>query len=78
MTKKTIVLNLVLLLSANVMLAQQKFTVSGTIKDKKNGETMIGVTIFPLEISGVGTACNEYGFYSLTFDQPFMFIAETI
>ncbi len=51
------------------MLAQQKFTISGTIKDKKNGETLIGVTVFPLEISGVGASCNEYGFYSLTLPE---------
>ncbi|WP_245756677.1 TonB-dependent receptor [Flexibacter flexilis] len=49
-----------------LLLAQQKFTISGNIKDKKNGETMIGVTVYPLELSGIGTSCNEYGFYSLT------------
>ncbi len=30
---------------------------------------MVGVTVFPLELSGVGTSCNEYGFYSLTLPQ---------
>lgn len=58
-----------LLFSAGTTWAQQKFTVSGTIKDQKTGETMIGVTVFPLEIPGVGTTCNEYGFYSLTLPQ---------
>lgn len=51
------------------MLAQQKYTVSGTIKDKNTGETMIGVTVAPAELPGVGAICNEYGFYSLTLPQ---------
>lgn len=46
--------------------AQDKFTISGTIKDKNSGESMISVSVFPLELPGVGTTCNEYGFYSLT------------
>lgn len=58
-----------LIISATALFAQQKFTISGTIKEKKNGETMIGVTVFPLEISGVGATCNEYGFYSLTLPE---------
>lgn len=69
MYKKIIIVNLLLIFSTTLLLAQQKFTISGTIKDKKNGETMIGVTVFPLELSGVGTSCNEYGFYSLTLPE---------
>src|SRR5687767_4875709 len=67
--KKIIVSNVLLLLSTTLLLAQKNFTISGTIKDKKNGESMIGVTVFPLELSAVGTACNEYGFYSLTLPE---------
>jgi hypothetical protein len=66
MSKKTILAGTLLLISAAHSLAQTKFTISGTIKDKNNGETMIGATVFPLELAGVGTSCNEYGFYSLT------------
>lgn len=69
MNKKIIIAILFLLFSTTLLLAQQKFTISGTIKDKKTGETMIGVTVFPLELSGVGALCNEYGFYSLTLPQ---------
>lgn len=69
MINKQIATILLLVFSATMLLAQQKFTVSGTIKDKKNGETMIGVNVFPLELSGVGTSCNEYGFYSLTLPE---------
>src|ERR1700745_1023228 len=44
----------------------EKFTVSGTIKSKLKGETLIGVSIR----TGIyGTASNEYGFYSLTLDK---------
>ncbi len=69
MYKIVAIINLFVLLGVTQLLAQQKFTVSGTIKDKKNGETMIGVTVFPLELSGTGTSCNEYGFYSLTLPE---------
>ncbi len=46
--------------------AQNKFTVSGTIKDKKTGEALIGATIRDVEKAANGAATNEYGFYSLT------------
>jgi hypothetical protein len=69
MYKKLIITSLFLSLNMTLLLAQQKFTISGTIKEKKSGETMIGVTVFPLELSGTGTSCNEYGFYSLTLPE---------
>lgn len=42
----------------------QKFTVSGTVKDKSNGETAIGANVYLKEIT-VGAATNVYGFYSI-------------
>jgi CarboxypepD_reg-like domain len=45
--------------------AQQRFTISGTVKAKKTGETIIGASIRILNQPG-GTATNEYGFYSIT------------
>lgn len=45
--------------------AQDKFTISGTLKDQMNGETLLGATIL-LEGTSIGTTTNEYGFYSLT------------
>ncbi len=45
--------------------AQDKFTISGYLKDAKNGEALIGATISK-EGTSIGTAANEYGFYSLT------------
>ncbi len=44
----------------------QKFTVSGTIRDAKTGEELIGASVIVKELAGVGVTCNEYGFYSLT------------
>jgi len=45
--------------------SQEKFTISGTISDKKNNETLIGVNII---VKGTKSSAitNEYGFYSLT------------
>jgi hypothetical protein len=59
---------LVLLLFISVVYtatAQDKFTVSGYAKDAKNGEALIGVTVYKKN-SQIGTSTNEYGFYSLT------------
>jgi hypothetical protein len=45
--------------------SQQRFTLSGTVKSKSTGETIIGASI-RLVGNGAGTASNEYGFYSIT------------
>jgi hypothetical protein len=58
-----------LLISTGTLFAQQKVTLSGTIKDKSTGETMIGAIVYPLESPSEGTTCNEYGFYSLTLTE---------
>jgi hypothetical protein len=52
------------LLSISVY-SQEKFTVSGTVYDDSNNETLIGVSIYFPEINA-GTTTNEYGFYSIT------------
>lgn len=44
---------------------QDKFTVSGYVKDQSNGETLIGATVLIKDL-GTGTVTNVYGFYSLT------------
>ncbi|SHI95317.1 TonB-dependent receptor [Pseudozobellia thermophila] len=49
-------------------LAQQRFTLSGTVSEAASNETLIGVTIaFPDLKTGVTT--NEYGFYSITLPE---------
>ncbi|WP_298391556.1 TonB-dependent receptor [Flavobacterium sp.] len=45
--------------------SQEKFTISGTISDKKNNETLIGVNVIVKGTKSF-TITNEYGFYSLT------------
>ncbi len=45
--------------------AQDKFTVSGYVKDAKSGETLIGVAVF-VKGTTAGALTNEYGFFSLT------------
>ena len=43
----------------------QNITVSGTIKDAKTGEVLIGATVYNTN-SKKGAATNNYGYYSLT------------
>jgi len=64
---KILLLGALVLLMSITSFAQNKFTVSGTVKSASNGETIIGATIT------VGTnhvtRTNEYGFYSLTLPE---------
>ena len=46
--------------------SQDKFTVSGVLKDAASGETILGAPIAVSEIPGTGVLTNDYGFYSLT------------
>jgi hypothetical protein len=62
--KKILILALLCLIWGSAD-AQQKFTLSGYLKDKSNGEAMIGATIYVVETGG-GAAANTYGYYSLT------------
>lgn len=48
-----------------INVSSQNFSISGTISDKKSGETIIGATILVKE-TGKGTVSNSYGFYSLS------------
>ncbi|RMZ60736.1 TonB-dependent receptor [Chryseobacterium nematophagum] len=51
---------------STLVFAQQKYSVSGTVKDKKNGELLIGVTVKVAEDPLISVIANEYGFYSLS------------
>jgi hypothetical protein len=51
------------------LLAQNKFTISGSVRDKKSGESMIGASIKIAELPNLGTATNAYGFYSITLKE---------
>ncbi|WP_396190929.1 carboxypeptidase-like regulatory domain-containing protein [Flavobacterium sp.] len=54
-----------LFFATNVVLAQEKFTISGTVSDTKNNETLIGVNVI-VKGTSVFAITNEYGFYSIT------------
>ena len=49
----------------NIVLAQEKFTISGIVSDTKNNETLIGVNVI-VKGTSVFAITNEYGFYSIT------------
>ncbi len=57
------------ILSFQVILAQKKITLSGTIKDESTGELLIGASVRIKELPQNGTASNSYGFYSLTIPE---------
>jgi hypothetical protein len=44
---------------------QNRFTISGYVKDASNGEALIGATVYIKEL-GTGASTNVYGFYSIT------------
>lgn len=65
---KSIIVGLVSLFLCTSVIAQQKFTVSGYVKDGTTGEALIGAAVY-VEESGKGTVTNVYGFYSLTIEE---------
>jgi hypothetical protein len=56
---------LLLLLFCFSLNAQEKFTLSGSIKDIENNETLLGVNVIVKELQ-TGTVSNSYGFYSIS------------
>lgn len=64
---KILLLGALVLLIGTTSFAQNKFTVSGTVKSASKGETIIGATVS----AGANhvTRTNEYGFYSLTLPE---------
>src|ERR1035437_3080895 len=49
--------------------AQNKYTLSGTMRDGKTGEVMIGAGVAVKELPGTGATTNAYAFYSLTINE---------
>ncbi|NOT94564.1 TonB-dependent receptor [Ferruginibacter sp.] len=69
---------LLILLSPFFIKAQNRFTVSGFIKDSLNGETLIGATI-AIQGKTKGISSNQYGFYSITLEEgEYLFICSYI
>lgn len=58
----------ILLLFPTCLLSQtnSKYTINGTIRDGKNGETLIGASVTLLEQPEIGTTSNSYGFYAIS------------
>ncbi len=48
--------------------AQNKYTISGYIKDTANAESLLSASVYVVEV-GRGANTNEFGFYSLTLPQ---------
>ena len=58
---------LIFLFSVFSFYGQEKFTISGTISDANNNETLIGVNISATsDITKANATTNEYGFFSIT------------
>ncbi|WP_029282567.1 TonB-dependent receptor [Pedobacter sp. R20-19] len=57
---------LLLLLCSFSVSAQNKFTLSGTIRDASSGETLIGATVKISGPANAGTLTNNYGYFALT------------
>ena len=62
---------LILLLLPSLVFGQikNKYTINGSILDKKTGEILIGANIKLSTQSGLGAVSNAYGFYSITADE---------
>jgi hypothetical protein len=46
--------------------AQEKTTVNGTVKDKMNGESIMGAVIKVDQLANVVVTSNEYGFFAIS------------
>jgi hypothetical protein len=45
---------------------QGRHTISGTVKETRSGETLIGASVYLMELPKTVTLSNAYGFYSIT------------
>lgn len=68
MPKKNIVILIALTIGLNLIQAQKKYTLSGTISEASSNETLIGVTVIFPDLK-TGSTTNEYGFYSITLPE---------
>jgi hypothetical protein len=59
-----------LVLQSILSVAQERVTLSGSVVDSNNNETMIGVLVEISELK-ISTFTNEYGFFSLTVPKGF-------
>lgn len=65
---KKIILLLTLIITTNYLSAQNKYTISGYIKDASSGESLLGASFIVKDINK-GAQSNEYGFFSITLPE---------
>ncbi len=65
---RKLLIGLLFVFCANGLLAQEKFTFNGFVKDSLSGETLIGANV-SLPAIGKGIFSNQYGFFSITLNQ---------
>jgi hypothetical protein len=58
--------SVLLVLTSRSASAQEKYTISGTVRDASTGEVLIGATFIIKQSAQSGTASNSYGFYSIS------------
>ena len=64
---RALFISLILSITTLGLIAQDKVTLSGYVKDAETGEGMIAATVIIKELNA-GTVTNEYGFYSLSVE----------
>ena len=64
--KRTIYL--LVFVCANLLFAQDNYTISGYVKDGNTGEDLIGATVL-MKALGTGNITNVYGFYAISVPQ---------
>jgi len=62
-------LGLLALCFSTIAFGQDKYTISGYIRDEASAEELIGVTVAVNELEATGAVTNVYGFFSLTLPQ---------
>ena len=67
-TMRILFLIFLFILGSSCAFAQNKYTISGYVKDTVNGETLIGATI-TVQGQTKGISSNGYGFFSITLDE---------
>jgi outer membrane receptor for ferrienterochelin and colicin len=67
LVKNSLIIIFITLFSSGIF-AQNKYTVSGYVKDKANGESSLGATVYIKELLK-GTTTSASGFYSITIEE---------
>lgn len=67
--KKITILFCVTLIALSAYAQNNKYTLSGFVKDKKTGEELIGVVVVIKDLPATGATTNAYGFYSITLPE---------